>query len=318
MTGALGSFSAGIGPTEMAAVFATGEIWLRVPPSLKVQVDGDLSFPVGSKDVVLKVIGTIGDDGARYQAVEWTGTAVQQMEVWERLTMSNMTTEMGAKAGIVPPDEKTLAYLRATPLRSGRQSELETYADLASDDDAHYRETVTIDANTLEPQVAEPWSPENIKPVSEVEVPRVDQVFIGSCTNARLEDIRIVAHMLKGNRVKAGTRLMVYPASTTIYKQCLREGIIDIITEAGGVFNPSSCGACFGGMGGVLAQGEICVSTSNRNYVGRMGHSESKSYLVSPATAAATAIAGRLADPREYLDENDRTLPATPLKLAAA
>jgi 3-isopropylmalate/(R)-2-methylmalate dehydratase large subunit len=305
MTGALGSFSAGIGPTEMAAVFATGEIWLRVPQTFKINVTGRLRFPVSSKDVVLNIIGKIGDDGARYQAVEFGGSAIESMGVWERLTLSNMTTEMGAKAGICPPDAKTIQYLRNTPLRSGRSAEVELFKDLASDEDARFVRTLSIDADELEPQVALPHSPENVKPVSQVDVPRVDQVFIGSCTNARLEDIRIVAHILKGQKVKKGTRLVVFPASTSIYRQALKEGIIETIIDAGGIFNAASCGACFGGMGGVLAEQEICVSTSNRNYVGRMGAANSMSYLVSPATAAVTAIEGRLADPRKVLDEND-------------
>lgn len=313
MAGAMGAFACGVGPTEMAAVFATGEIWLRVPESFKINVTGKLSFPVSSKDVVLKIIGQIGDDGARYQAVEFGGGAIDAMEMWERFTLTNMTTEMGAKAGIIPCDAKTLSYLKSTPLVSGRAKEVGKYADLRSDKGARYAKEITIDATKLEPLVATPHSPENVKPVREVNVPKVDQVFVGSCTNARLEDLRIVASLLKGEHVAQGTRLMVYPASTSIYKQCLKEGIIDAITEAGGVFNPSSCGACFGGMGGVLAQKEVCVSTSNRNYVGRMGHPESLSYLVSPATAAATAIAGKLIDPREYFDENDFKVTQRPL-----
>lgn len=317
MAGAMGAFAAGVGPTEMAAVFATGEIWLRVPPTLKVNVTGRLAFPVSSKDVVLQIIGTIGDDGARYQAVEYGGSAIDAMEMWERFPLTNMTTEMGAKAGLIPCDRRTLEYLRQSPLKSGRAAEIDRYASLRSDAGAKFVREVTIDASQLEPLVALPHSPENVKPVREVQVPKVDQVFVGSCTNARLEDLRIVASLLKGRRVADGTRLMVYPASTSIYKQCLREGIIETITEAGGVFNPSSCGACFGGMGGVLAQKEVCVSTSNRNYVGRMGHAESLSYLVSPATAAATALKGRLADPREFFDERDYELTRRPLMAPA-
>lgn len=315
MAGAMGAFASGIGPTEMAAVFATGEIWLRVPETLKINVTGKLRFPVSSKDVVLQIIGTIGDDGGRYQAVEFGGAAIDAMEMWERFTLTNMTTEMGAKTGIIPADKKTLAYLKASPLKSGRGSEINTYADLRSDVGAKFTRELTIDADKLEPLVATPHSPENVKPVREVDVPHVDQVFVGSCTNARLEDLRIVANLLKGEQVAQGTRLMVYPASTSIYKQCLKEGIIEAITDAGGVFNPSSCGACFGGMGGVLAGQEICVSTSNRNYVGRMGHPESKSYLVSPATAAATAITGKLTDPREYFSEKDFVMTQKPLQL---
>ncbi|HEX9815796.1 MAG TPA: aconitase/3-isopropylmalate dehydratase large subunit family protein, partial [Candidatus Thermoplasmatota archaeon] len=315
MAGAMGAFASGIGPTEMAAVFATGEIWMRVPETLKVNVTGNLRFPVSSKDVVLKIIGQIGDDGGRYQAVEFGGEAIEAMDMWERFTLTNMTTEMGAKTGIIPTDQKTIAYLKASPLKSGRGNEIMRFADLRTDPGASFAREITIDAGTLEPLVATPHSPENVKPVKDVDAKHVDQVFVGSCTNARLEDLRIVAHLLKGQKVAKGTRLMVYPASTSIYKQCLKEGIIEIITEAGGVFNPSSCGACFGGMGGVLAGQEVCVSTSNRNYVGRMGHPESKSYLVSPATAAATAITGRLTDPREYFGEKDAQLVNRPIQL---
>ena len=315
MGGAMGAFACGVGPTEMAAVFATGEIWLRVPETLKINVTGRIRFPVSSKDLVLKIIGQIGDDGGRYQAVEFGGSAIEALEMWERFTLTNMTTEMGAKTGIIPADAKTLAYLKATPLKSGRGKEISRFADLRSDLGAKFVREITIDADTLAPMVATPHSPENVKPVKDVSVPKVDQVFVGSCTNARLEDIRIVANLLKGETIAKGTRLMVYPASTSIYKQCLREGIIEAITEAGGVFNPSSCGACFGGMGGVLASKEVCVSTSNRNYVGRMGHPESLSYLVSPATAAATALTGKLTDPREYYDESDAKVTSKPFQL---
>ncbi|MBI2078275.1 MAG: 3-isopropylmalate dehydratase large subunit, partial [Euryarchaeota archaeon] len=316
MGGAMGAFACGVGPTEMAAVFATGEIWLRVPETLKLNVTGRLRFPVSSKDVVLTIIGQIGDDGGRYQAVEFGGSAIEAMEMWERFTLTNMTTEMGAKTGVIPADAKTIAYLKASPLKSGRGKEIMRYADLRSDAGAKFVREITIDADALLPMVATPHSPENVRPVKDVSVPHVDQVFVGSCTNARLEDIRIVANLLKGEKVAKGTRLMVYPASTSIYKQCLKEGIIEVITEAGGVFNPSSCGACFGGMGGVLAAKEICVSTSNRNYVGRMGHPESLSYLVSPATAAATALTGKLTDPRDYYGEKDAKVTSRPLQLA--
>ncbi|MBI4392907.1 MAG: 3-isopropylmalate dehydratase large subunit [Euryarchaeota archaeon] len=305
MAGALGSFACGIGPTEMAAVFSTGDIWLRVPETMRMNVTGRLHFPVSSKDLVLKIIGTIGDDGARYRAVEFTGKGIAAMEMWERFTLTNMTTEMGAKAGIVPPDAETARYLAGLDVKNGRRGEIERNMTLKSDEGATFRSDLQFDLDSLEPQVALPSSPENVKAVKDVETGQVDQVFIGSCTNARLEDLRIVANILRGSKVKRGTRLVVFPASTSIYNQCLREGIIDIIVDAGGIFNAASCGACFGGMGGVLAGGETCISTSNRNYVGRMGHAQSKSYLVSPATAAASAIDGKLIDPREYVTEGD-------------
>jgi 3-isopropylmalate/(R)-2-methylmalate dehydratase large subunit len=305
MAGALGCFASGIGPTEMAAVFATGELWMRVPPTIKVELKGELVEPVASKDIVLSLIGQMGDDGARYQAVQFQGEAVDAMPMYQRFTITNMTTEMGAKAGVIACDEKTLDYLDATPMASGRRGEIREHAGLRADKDARYAKTFTIDCDKLVPVVALPQSPENVKPVKDVQVNKVDQVFIGSCTNARYEDLETVARILKGHHVKRGTRLVVFPASTSIYNKCLDTGVLKTIVEAGGIFNPSSCGACFGGMGGVLAEKEVCVSTSNRNYKGRMGHPESMSYLVSPATAAVTAIEGKLTDPRQYFSEGE-------------
>ncbi|MCA1819479.1 MAG: 3-isopropylmalate dehydratase large subunit [Halobacteriales archaeon] len=307
MAGALGCFASGIGPTEMAAVFATGELWLRVPPTIKVELTGELAEPVASKDVVLSLIGKMGDDGARYQAVEFGGPAVEALPMYQRFTLTNMTTEMGAKAGVIACDDATLDYLDATPMASHRRGEIREHAALRADKDAQYAKTYTIDCSTLEPVVAMPQSPENVKTVREAapSVPKVDQVFIGSCTNARYEDLETVAAILKGGHVKRGTRLVVFPASTSIYNRALDSGVLKTIVEAGGIFNPASCGACFGGMGGVLAEKEVCVSTSNRNYKGRMGHPDSLSYLVSPATAAVTALEGKLTDPRDYFSEGE-------------
>ncbi|HLF16712.1 MAG TPA: 3-isopropylmalate dehydratase large subunit [Candidatus Thermoplasmatota archaeon] len=305
MAGALGCFAAGIGPTEMAAVFATGELWLRVPPSIKVELTGELAPGVASKDVVLSLIGQMGDDGARYQAVHFMGSGVEAMPMYQRFTLTNMTTEMGAKAGMMECDDATLGYLDATPMASGRRGEIRRHAGLQADKGASYAKSFALDCSKLEPVVAMPQSPENVKKVREVKVERVDQVFIGSCTNARFEDLQAVARILKGHHVKEGTRLVVFPASTRIYEQCLDSGVLKDIVQAGGVFNAASCGACFGGMGGVLAAGEVCVSTSNRNYKGRMGHPDSKSYLVSPATAAVTALTGKLTDPRDFLSEKE-------------
>ncbi|MFO1536102.1 MAG: 3-isopropylmalate dehydratase large subunit [Thermoplasmatota archaeon] len=307
MAGALGCFASGIGPTEMAAVFATGELWMRVPPTIKIDLQGELVEPVASKDIVLSLIGQMGDDGARYQAVEFAGPAIDTLPMYQRLTLTNMTTEMGAKAGVIACDQETLDYLDATPMASGRRAHIRDHASLRSDKDATYAKTYTLDCSKLEPVVAMPQSPENVKTVREAAaaVPKVDQVFIGSCTNARYEDLETVARILKGNHVKRGTRLVVFPASTSIYNRALDSGVLKTIVEAGGIFNPSSCGACFGGMGGVLAEKEVCVSTSNRNYKGRMGHPDSQSYLVSPATAAVTAIEGKLTDPRDYFGEGE-------------
>jgi 3-isopropylmalate/(R)-2-methylmalate dehydratase large subunit len=307
MAGALGCFASGIGPTEMAAVFATGELWMRVPPTIEIDLQGELTEPVASKDIVLSLIGQMGDDGARYQAVEFTGTAIDSLPMYQRLTLTNMTTEMGAKAGVIHCDEETLQYLDATPMASGRRSEIRQHSALRSDKDATYAKTYTLDCSKLEPVVAMPQSPENVVSVREAapKVTKVDQVFIGSCTNARYEDLETVARILKGNHVKKGTRLVVFPASTNIYNRALDSGVLKTIVQAGGIFNPSSCGACFGGMGGVLAEKEVCVSTSNRNYKGRMGHPDSLSYLVSPATAAVTALEGKLTDPRDYFSEGE-------------
>ncbi len=307
MAGALGSFASGIGPTEMAAVFATGELWMRVPPTIRMEVTGTMQPGVASKDIVLSIIGQIGDDGARYQAVEFGGEAIESMPMYQRFTLTNMTTEMGAKTGMIAPDEKTIEYLDGTPMANGRRDEIRNHADLAPDADAKYAQTIHVDCDTLEPVVACPQSPDNVKTVREAapDVQKVDQVFIGSCTNARYEDLKQAADILRGEHVAPGTRLVVFPASTPIYNRCLEDGIIKAFMDAGAIFNPASCGACFGGMGGVLADGEVCVSTSNRNYRGRMGAAESKSYLVSPITAAVTAITGKLTDPRDFLGEKE-------------
>jgi len=306
MAGALGAFACGIGPTEQAAVFATGEIWLKVPETIKIEVTGRLQFPVSGKDIILEALRQLTTEGGAYKAIEFGGSGIESLEMYQRFTLSNMTTELGAKAGVIPADEETLRYLRSLPeIKNGRANDIAKHASLRADPDAKYEKVITIDGDRLEPLVACPHSPDNVKPVHDVDTGRVDQVFVGSCTNARLEDLRVVASILKGKQVKRGTRLVVFPASTRIYMQALREGIIETITEAGGSFNTSSCGACFGGMGGVLDEGEVCVSTSNRNFPGRMGHNKSMSYLVSPATAAVTALEGKLVDPREYLKGED-------------
>lgn len=306
MAGALGAFAVGIGPTEQAAVFATGDIWFRVPPTVRINVTGELSFPVSGKDIILDALRQLTTEGCAYKAAEFGGTAIEKLEMYQRFTLSNMTTELGAKAGIIPADDEAVSWLKGLPdIKNGRRGDVERHARVFADEGAQYEREITIDGSALEPLVACPQSPDNVHPVSKVDTGRVDQVFIGSCTNARLEDLRVAATILKGNKVKKGTRLVVFPASTSIYLQALREGIIETITEAGGSFNTASCGACFGGMGGVLDAGEVCVSTSNRNFPGRMGHVQSKSYLVSPATAAVTAIEGKLVDPREYVSGDD-------------
>src|SRR5581483_7269892 len=279
MAGALGAFAVGIGPTEQAAVFATGDIWLKVPETIKVEVTGTLEFPVSGKDIILEALRQLTTEGGAYKAIEFGGSAIEKLEMYQRFTLSNMTTELGAKAGVIPADGEAIRYLESLPeIKNGRKAHVRDHADLRADKGAKYEKVVTIDGDRLEPLVACPMSPDNVHPVKSTDSGRVDQVFIGSCTNARLEDLRVAASILKGNKVKKGTRLVVFPASTRIYMQALREGIIETITEAGGSFNTASCGACFGGMGGVLDEGEVCVSTSNRNFPGRMGHIKSKSY----------------------------------------
>ncbi len=288
--GALGAFATGIGATDMAAVFATGSLWFRVPAAIRVNVTGALPRYVTPKDLILSVTGMIGADGATYKALEFTGPTVRDISVDGRLTMCNMAVEMGAKVGIVPPDEKTLDYVKQ---RTDRP-----FKPVRSDPDAEYEETVEIDVAKLEPQVACPPNVDNVKPVSEVGRVRIDQAFLGSCTNGRLEDLRVAAEMLKGRRVKDGVRLIVAPASQDIFLQAAREGLLETFVEAGALVCNPNCGPCLGGHMGLLAPGEVCVSSSNRNFVGRMGSPEAQVYLASPATVAASALTGEITDPR--------------------
>ena len=291
--GALGAFATGIGSTEMAAVFLSGRLWFKVPETLKVEIEGSLPPFVTPKDVALRVIGEVGADGATYQAVEFHGSTIEEMSVEGRLTLCNMAVEMGAKTGIINPDEKTYSYLAQLGLNPGR--------GFSSDPDAQYAKTLEFDVSSLEPQVACPHAVDNVKPVSEVEGTPVDQVFLGSCTNGRIEDLRLAAKILEGKVVKRGLRMIVTPASRRVYLQALREGLIETFVKAGcAVCNPG-CGPCVGAHQGVLAPGEVCLSTSNRNFKGRMGCTDAEIYLASPATAAATAITGRITDPRSVV-----------------
>lgn len=287
--GALGAFATGIGSTEMASVILTGELWFRVPETVRFELRGRTMPGVSAKDIILTAIGMVGVDGARYCAVEFAGDGVGGLSIDGRLTICNMAIEMGGKTGIVNPDAKTLEYTGARG------------AQLVSDSDAHFMRTLPIELGELEPQVAMPHSVGNVKPVAEVGDVRADQVFIGSCTNGRIEDLAAAARVLKGRKVKEGTRLIVIPASNRVYLEAERAGYLRVFVEAGAsVCNPN-CGPCLGGHMGILADGETCVSTSNRNFVGRMGSTSSKVYLVSPETAAATAVEGRLTDPRKFL-----------------
>lgn len=301
-TGALGTFSAGIGPTEMAAILATGEIWLKVPQNIQVAVSGKLQDQVYSKDIILATIRELTTSGARYKAVEFRGEAIQRLPIWQRLTLTNMTTELGAKTGIIAPDAKTYDYLETleNPHEDYAPPDRAEMGQWQADDDAIYQETLVIRGDELEPLVAAPFSPDNVQPVVEHEGTHVDQVFIGSCTNARWEDLLVAASFFVDEKVPKGTRVIVSPASTDIYNRALKSGLVEIFQNAGAMFLHSTCGPCFGAQGGLLDAGEVCASTSNRNFVGRMGHKEGRVFLMSPATAAATAVSGHLADPRKF------------------
>lgn len=292
--GAFGAFATGIGSTEAAAVFATGKIWLKVPATIKINVKGLFQKFVTPKDLILFIIGQIGPDGAIYKGMEFTGPTIRDMNIAGRMTLCNMTVEMGAKNGIIEPDKTTLKFLQ------GRTSKaLKSFGWLRSDPGATYERVVNLDVTNLEPQVSSPPSVDNVKPVSEVVGVKVDQAFIGSCTNGRLEDLRLAAEILKGKEVKEGVRLLVIPASQEVYLQALREGLIEIFVEAGGFVCNPTCGPCLGGHMGILAPSEVCISSSNRNFTGRMGSPEASVYLASPATVAASALTGRITDPRE-------------------
>ena len=288
--GALGAFATGIGSTEMAAVFATGEIWLKVPHTVKVWVEGEFKNFVCAKDLILKIAGEVKADGAIYKALEFAGPTIDSMSVSGRMTLCNMAVEMGAKTGIINPDEKAISYVRG---RSG-----ESFRAFRSDPDARYERTLKFDVTDLEPQVACPHSIDNVKPVSEVEGTPIDQAFIGSCTNGRLEDLEVAASIIKGRTVKRGVRLLVTPASQEVYLEALKEGLIEVFIKAGACVCNPTCGACFGGHMGLLAPGETCISSSNRNFIGRMGSPEAEIYLASPATVAASALKGEITNPR--------------------
>lgn len=287
--GALGAFSTGVGSTDMAAGMITGMAWFKVPAAIKVVITGEKSEYICGKDVILDIIGRIGVDGALYKSLEFTGDGVKNLSMDDRLTISNMAIECGAKNGIFPVDDVTLAYVEG---RSERP-----YKVYEADDDAEYESTITVDLSTLRPTVAFPHLPENTKTIDEVPEIKIDQVVIGSCTNGRMEDMRMAASILKGRKVADGVRVIVIPATQQIYLDCIKEGLAQIFIEAGAIVSTPTCGPCLGGHMGILAKGEKAVSTSNRNFVGRMGHTESEIYLASPAVAAASAVAGYIADP---------------------
>jgi 3-isopropylmalate/(R)-2-methylmalate dehydratase large subunit len=291
--GALGAFSTGMGSTDIAYAMATGETWLRVPHSMKFIFYGKPSPWVMGKDLILHTIGQIGVDGALYKAMEFEGEAIRHLSMDQRFTITNMAVEAGAKNGIIAPDEKTLQYVS--------QRAKKPWKVYHSDPDAEYSEIYEWDAGKLEPLVAWPYLPSNVHPVSESTYISIDQAFIGSCTNGRIEDLRIAAKILKGRKVHPYVRCIVIPASKKVYTQALKEGLIDIFLEAGCVVSVSTCGPCLGGHMGILAEGERCISTSNRNFPGRMGHPKSEAYLANPAVVAASAVLGRIAHPEEVV-----------------
>ncbi|MCX8188962.1 MAG: 3-isopropylmalate dehydratase large subunit [Nitrososphaeria archaeon] len=287
--GALGAFATGIGSTEMAAVFIKGKLWFKVPKVIRIYVEGSFKEYVTAKDLFLKIAEILGENGANYRGLEFGGPTVASMNIAERMTICNMAIEVGAKTGIVEADEKTLAYLKYRTNKS--------FQIIKSDDKNSYERSLEVDVSNLPPLVACPDSVANVKPVSEVEGIEVDQVFIGSCTNGRLEDLKIVAKILKGKKIKNGTRLVIVPASQEVYLEALKEGLIETFISSGAIVANPTCGACYGGHIGVLASDEVCVSTTNRNFIGRMGSPKSKVYLASPATAAASALEGKIKDP---------------------
>jgi len=287
--GALGSFATGLGSTDIAGVMATGKCWFKVPDNMKIHYTNKLKKGVYAKDVILKTAGLIGSEGADYFAIEFSGDYIKSSSISERLTMCNMAVELGAKNGIIEPDEKTLEF-------TGNQGLF-----FKSDYNASYEKEFSIDVSQFGPQIACPNSVDNVKPVEEVAGTPIDQAFIGTCTNGRLDDIEIVARILKSYKVKQSTRLIVIPASMNVYLRAFQKGYIQIISSAGGIISSPSCGPCIGRHNGVLADGEVCISTQNRNFNGRMGSPKSMIYLSSPASAAASAITGEITDPRDYL-----------------
>ncbi len=297
--GAIGAFSTGVGTTDIATGMATGQLWFKVPSAIKFNLHGKLPKYVSGKDVILHIIGRIGVDGALYKSMEFTGEGVKELSMADRFTICNMAIEAGAKNGIFPVDEAAIEYLDKHAKRE--------YKIYEADKDAEYEEVVDVDLSAIRPTVAFPHLPGNAKTVDEIEAIDkiyIDQVVIGSCTNGRMEDLRKAAAILKGKKVADNVRVMVVPATQKIYLQCILEGILETFVEAGCAVNTPSCGPCMGGHMGVLAKGEKCVSTTNRNFVGRMGDVESLIYLASPETAAASAIAGYIANPEKFGGNN--------------
>jgi len=289
--GALGAFATGIGSTDMAMVFATGKLWFKVPETIKFQIEGSLNDYVSAKDVILNIIGKIGADGATYKACEFSGETTKEMSISERMVLCNMAIEMGGKTGLVEPDDKTIKYLEGCSNKK--------YEIMKTDDDAKSLQTMQIDVSNLEPQIACPNHVDNVKSISEVEGINVDQVFLGSCTNGRLEDLRTAAQIIKGQHIAKNVRMLVIPASREIYTKAMDEGLLKIFVDSGALICNPCCGPCLGGHVGLLGAGEVSLSTSNRNFKGRQGSPDAEVYLSSAAVAAASAIKGSLMDPRD-------------------
>ena len=288
-TGALGAFACGLGHTDVAYVLLNGEIWFKVPETFYFKLNGKLPEHVMAKDFILKIIGDIGTDGGAYNTMQFGGSGIDEMSVESRLTLTNMTTEAGAKNGIIEADEKTLNYLQQRGATNINQ--------IKSDEDAEYAKFFEYEASEIEPIVAKPFSPENITPVRDISSIELDKAYIGSCTGAKYEDLLAAAKILKGKQVKIRTEVL--PAAISIYKRAMQEGLLQIFIDAGAMVGPPTCGACCGAHMGVLAKDEICISTTNRNFPGRMGHIDSQTYLASPLVAAASAVTGKITDPRD-------------------
>lgn len=290
--GAMGCFSTGVGSTDLARAFADGKCWFRIPSTIKFIYKGKLDKWVSGKDLILYTIGQIGVDGALDSVMEFSGPVIRKLSMDNRFPMSNMAIEAGGVTGIIEPDEITAEYVKQT--KKGK------FKSLKSDTDARYKKIYEWDISGLEPQVACPFLPSNVKPVTKLKDIQLDQVVIGSCTNGRISDLRIAARILRGKKVKSGVRLIVIPATQKVYLEAVKEGLAEIFVKAGGVFSTPTCGPCLGGHMGVLTEGEKCLATTNRNFIGRMGHVASEVYLSSPAVAAASAITGRITHPDDY------------------
>lgn len=289
--GALGAFSTGVGSTDMAAGMATGKAWFKVPSAIKFNLIGKPEKWVSGKDLILHIIGMIGVDGALYKSMEFTGEGIKNLSMDDRFTVANMAIEAGGKNGIFPVDDMAIAYMK--------EHSKKTFTIYEADEDAEYEQEITIDLSALKPTVAFPHLPENTKTFDEIDTIKIDQVVIGSCTNGRIDDLRVAAKVLEGKKVAKGMRCIILPATQKIYLQAMEEGLLKTFIEAGAVVSTPTCGPCLGGYMGILASGERCVSTTNRNFVGRMGHVDSEVYLASPAVAAASAVTGKISNPSE-------------------